>query len=82
MADTTKGVIPRAAAALFEKLTGNPQSRIAGSGLRAPARYSTAGLGALQNFSKNIEKNWTLKATYVEVGKSFVEMLVDGISFY
>jgi hypothetical protein len=63
------GVIPRAASLLFEKLTGTTQHRatMSGSGLRAPARYSTAGLGALQSASKAMDRNWQLKATYVEV---------------
>lgn len=58
------GVIPRAAAALFEKLDGpkgNP-NRNSMSQLRTPARYSMQPT----SFSKG-EKNWTLKATYVEI---------------
>ncbi|KAF1989418.1 chromosome-associated kinesin KIF4 [Aulographum hederae CBS 113979] len=56
------GVVPRAARALFEKLNG---TRIPGSGLRTPFRYSTAGLSSLQ--SSRQEKNWQMKATYVEI---------------
>ena len=57
------GIIPRAALALFEHLdaptaAGNRQSL---SGLRAPVRYSQSGP------PKAISKNWTIKATYVEV---------------
>ncbi|KAK1761457.1 chromosome-associated kinesin KIF4B [Echria macrotheca] len=58
------GVIPRAASALFEKLDGpkgNP-NRSSMSQLRAPARYS-----AQQATLARGEKNWTLKATYVEI---------------
>lgn len=57
------GVIPRAATALFESLEGpkgNP-NRASMSQLRAPSRYSA------QLPSRNGEKNWVLKATYVEI---------------
>ena len=59
------GVIPRAATALFEKLEGPKptNNRNSMSGLRAPVRYSTTP-GAM---SRPAEKNWTLKATYVEI---------------
>ena len=59
-------MIPRAAAALFEKLEGpKPASnRDSMSALRAPKRYS-AQPGAYAG--KPAEKNWTLKATYVEI---------------
>ncbi|KAL1866824.1 hypothetical protein VTK73DRAFT_4499 [Phialemonium thermophilum] len=55
------GVIPRAAMALFEKLDGpkgNP-NRNSMSQLRTPSRYSMSQTRG--------EKNWTLKATYVEI---------------
>lgn len=58
------GIIPRAAALLFDKLDG-PTNRQSTSGLRAPNRHS-----ALPNLSatKSVaSKNWQLKATYVEV---------------
>ncbi|KAJ3565485.1 hypothetical protein NPX13_g7487 [Xylaria arbuscula] len=61
------GVIPRAATELFEKLEGsttvarNP-NRSSMSQLRAPARYSMQAPA-----SKPVEKNWQLKATYVEI---------------
>ncbi|KAH9435880.1 hypothetical protein MCOR02_004792 [Pyricularia oryzae] len=63
------GVIPRAATALFEKLDGtvpnkagsNP-NRGSMSQLRAPSRYNAAPIP-----SRNGEKNWSLKATYVEI---------------
>ncbi|TVY39677.1 Chromosome-associated kinesin [Lachnellula occidentalis] len=59
------GVIPRAAIALFEKLDDKPpmSNRNSMSGLRTPTRYST-NMAAL---AKSAEKNWTLKATYVEI---------------
>ncbi|KAF2496213.1 kinesin family protein-like protein [Lophium mytilinum] len=61
------GVIPRAADLLFEKLTGTPAGRKAGTGLRAPSRYSTIGLPAASNLSKPADKSWQMKATYVEI---------------
>lgn len=59
------GVIPRAAFALFEKLDGNAAkpgnaNRSSMSHLRTPARYSTQS-------TPRAEKNWSLKATYVEI---------------
>ncbi|TPX11878.1 uncharacterized protein E0L32_007376 [Thyridium curvatum] len=56
------GVIPRAATALFEKLEGPKatSNRSSMSHLRAPKGYQTV------NLSKG-EKNWTLRATYVEI---------------
>lgn len=63
------GVIPRAAAALFEKLTGPPVlGRNASSGLRSPNRYSTTSVHTLQSLAKAAtDKTWQMKATYVEV---------------
>lgn len=62
------GVIPRAASLLFEKLTGSSSNRTSGIALRAPSRYSTHGLPAIQSFSKpSGDKNWQMKATYVEI---------------
>lgn len=60
------GVIPRAATALFEKLDGGKpiSNRNSMSGLRTPTRYST-NVSAMM--AKSAEKNWTLKATYVEI---------------
>ncbi|KAI0181742.1 kinesin-domain-containing protein [Hypoxylon sp. FL1284] len=57
------GVIPRAAMALFEKLDGPPRTsnRNSMSQLKAPARYS------VQSPTPKAEKNWQLKATYVEI---------------
>lgn len=56
------GVIPRAAAALFERLGSGSAGR--NSGIRAPVRYSTS-MATLQK--NNPDKGWTMKATYVEV---------------
>lgn len=62
------GIIPRAAQALFEKLDGPSKHTRNGSsstGLRTPQRYS---MSSASSFGKlNIEKNWQLKATYVEI---------------
>ena len=70
------GVIPRAASALFEKLAGPPTLKRSGSsGLRTPTRYSvqsSIGLAALAKAQAQAseDKNWQMKATYVEVGFS------------
>ncbi|KAJ2977533.1 hypothetical protein NUW58_g7780 [Xylaria curta] len=60
------GVIPRAATELFERLDGSVAPRNSNrnsmSQLRAPARYSMQAPA-----SKPVEKNWQLKATYVEI---------------
>lgn len=61
------GVIPRAATALFEKLDGTSSqgmSRSSMSQLRTPHRYSVA---APSPSAPKVEKNWQLKATYVEI---------------
>ncbi|KAH7397087.1 hypothetical protein BKA66DRAFT_566226 [Pyrenochaeta sp. MPI-SDFR-AT-0127] len=57
------GIIPRAAALLFEKLEG-PSNRASGSGIRAPTRLS-----GLHNLSakSSASRNWQLRATYVEI---------------
>ncbi|KAK3304394.1 uncharacterized protein B0T15DRAFT_400115 [Chaetomium strumarium] len=69
------GVIPRAATALFERLEGpkgNP-NRSSMSQLRTPARYATQPA----NFSRG-EKNWTLRASYVEIyNEQLRDLLVD-----
>lgn len=66
LADSSLGIIPRAAAVLFDKLEGGSHSsRIAGSSIRPPSRISTVGMPNLSKSSGN--KNWQLKATYVEV---------------
>ena len=67
------GVIPRAASVLFQKLQGPPslkRSGSSGSGLRTPTRYSmhgTQGLAAMAKAQSQPDKNWQIKATYVEV---------------
>ncbi|KAE8398415.1 hypothetical protein BDV37DRAFT_263393 [Aspergillus pseudonomiae] len=60
------GIIPRAAQHLFEQLEGPPKHNRNGStGLRTPARYS---ISSASSFSKaNTEKDWQMKATYVEI---------------
>ncbi|KAI1266179.1 kinesin-domain-containing protein [Xylariaceae sp. FL1019] len=59
------GVIPRAATELFEKLEGpapaKNTNRNSMSQLRAPSRYS------LQPQTPKADRNWQLKATYVEI---------------
>jgi len=69
------GIIPRAAAHLFESLHGPSLNHARqNSGLKTPTRYSTASItgllqnGASQNHSKaGNEKGWQMTATYVEV---------------
>ncbi|KAL1311824.1 hypothetical protein AAFC00_001900 [Neodothiora populina] len=61
------GVIPRAAQLLFEKLQGPSPPK---SGLRSPQRYSSHGIPAFSPMHKqqpSLEKDWQLKATYVEI---------------
>ncbi|RKF60149.1 putative kinesin family protein [Erysiphe neolycopersici] len=60
------GVIPRAAAALFEKLEGTkPNIRHSMPSLRTPAKYSSPS--ATCSSPRNPTKYWTLKASYVEI---------------
>lgn len=62
-----RGIIPRAAHALFEKLNGSATKP---SGLQTPKRYSTQALSTfaiLQKTQNNVSKNWELRATYVEI---------------
>ncbi|KAJ4985721.1 kinesin family protein [Stagonosporopsis vannaccii] len=60
------GIIPRAAALLYEKLEG-PSIRPPGSGIRPPnARVSSVGSLNLSN-KPSSKKNWQLTATYVEI---------------
>ncbi|KAK0747706.1 hypothetical protein B0T21DRAFT_277831 [Apiosordaria backusii] len=72
------GVIPRAATALFERLEGpkvNP-NRSSMSQLRTPApgRFSNPPV----SFTKGAEKNWTLRASYVEIyNEQLRDLLVD-----
>ncbi|CAI6244130.1 unnamed protein product [Periconia digitata] len=59
------GIIPRAAALLFEKLDG--PNKAAGSGIRAPSRLSGLGSAQAMHSKSSANKNWQLKATYVEI---------------
>ncbi|XPS74971.1 hypothetical protein M3J09_007083 [Ascochyta lentis] len=60
------GIIPRAAALLYEKLEG-PSTRPPGSGLRPPnSRVSSMGSHNLAS-RPSTKKNWQLTATYVEI---------------
>jgi hypothetical protein len=69
------GVIPRAAAQLFESLQGpTPNHARQNSGLKTPTRYSATSMtgllqnGSFQNHSKaSNDKAWQMTATYVEV---------------
>jgi hypothetical protein len=62
------GVIPRAAEALFQQLSGSPALGRNGSGIKSPNRYSTTSVHTLQSLAKaNTDKTWQMKATYVEV---------------
>ena len=72
------GIVPRAAQSLFEKLEGTPHRQ---SGLPAPKRYSQA-LPSLITGARGMngsgERNWTLKATYVEIYQEQLrDLLVD-----
>ena len=62
------GVVPRAATALFEKLTGTTHRQ---SGLQTPKRYSTQNMATMGSLAKGFnaagERNWSLKASYVEI---------------
>lgn len=63
------GVIPRAAGVLFEKLADPTVLRRNGlSNLKTPTRYSTSFTHGAQTPGRIIEdRNWQMKATYVEV---------------
>ncbi|KAI4764185.1 hypothetical protein E4T44_14634, partial [Aureobasidium sp. EXF-8845] len=67
------GIVPRAAAALFEKLNASSASSApmtpAKSGLRSPARYSVSAVSSLSNLHRQTssDKSWTLTATYAEI---------------
>ncbi|KAJ5546442.1 hypothetical protein N7494_004027 [Penicillium frequentans] len=68
--ENAMGIIPRAAQLLFDTLDGPAKharngSSSTGTGLRTPQRYS---MSSAASFGKlNLEKNWQLKATYVEI---------------
>lgn len=59
------GIIPRAAALLFDKLDGPNKS--AGSGIRAPSRLSGIQNFTAKSSASQANRNWQLRATYVEV---------------
>ncbi|KXS97278.1 hypothetical protein AC578_4579 [Pseudocercospora eumusae] len=62
-----KGIVPRAAQALFDKLNATSAKP---SGLQTPKRYSTQAMPAynsIQKYAAPAAKNWELKATYVEI---------------
>ncbi|RAR07094.1 chromosome-associated kinesin KIF4 [Stemphylium lycopersici] len=59
------GIIPRAAALLFEKLDG--PSKSAASGIRVPSRLSGMQNPSAKSSSSQPNRNWQLKATYVEI---------------
>ncbi|CAK1358207.1 unnamed protein product [Cercospora beticola] len=63
-----KGIVPRAAEALFEKLNGG-QGPVRASGLQTPKRYSTQALPTYLSLQKAnpATKNWELRASYVEI---------------
>ncbi|KAF2274540.1 kinesin-domain-containing protein [Westerdykella ornata] len=58
------GIIPRAAALLFEKLDGSSPARPSGPGIKPPSRISGIGMPLAKT---SLNKNWQLKATYVEI---------------
>ena len=65
--DHPLGVIPRAAQLLFDQLDGPAKhNRNSSTGLRTPSRYSTSSSSSFGKGS-SFDKNWQLKATYVEV---------------
>ncbi|CAN9107980.1 unnamed protein product [Alternaria alternata] len=61
------GIIPRAAALLFEKLEGN--SNRGSSGIRAPSSRLSGihNISTKSSSSSSANRNWQLKATYVEI---------------
>lgn len=61
------GIIPRAAAALFEKLAPERSKQANGTGIRMPKRYSGLPNLADGGAPKKEDKSWQLTATYVEV---------------
>ncbi|PKS05606.1 hypothetical protein jhhlp_008124 [Lomentospora prolificans] len=72
-----RGVIPRAATALFDKLDTSKaaaakSNRSSMSHLRSPQRYSTHGQAGLG------ERGWAMKATYVEIyNEQLRDLLVE-----
>ena len=60
-----KGIVPRAAEALFDMLNDTATARP--SGLQTPKRYSTQALTTIQKASNGAPKTWELRASYVEI---------------
>ncbi|KAK6339528.1 hypothetical protein TWF718_008934 [Orbilia javanica] len=60
----SSGVIPRAALALFDKLS--PVSKSTATGIKTPSRYSTP-LPTFQKQTTSQDRPWSMKATYVEI---------------
>ncbi|PLN78445.1 kinesin family protein [Aspergillus taichungensis] len=61
----SRGIIPRAAQLLFDRLEPPKQNRNSSSGLRTPSRYSVGSAASLNRAS--VDKSWQMKATYVEI---------------
>jgi chromosome segregation ATPase len=59
------GIIPRAAALLYDKLEGSSGIRAPGSGIRVPSASRMSGIFTPKQSPAN--KSWQLKATYVEI---------------
>lgn len=66
---SAKGIIPRAAAHLFESLGGGSAAHSrTSSGLKTPTRYSVGSMNAvLQNRAYASDKKWQMSVTYVEI---------------
>ncbi|KAG6009440.1 hypothetical protein E4U21_002355 [Claviceps maximensis] len=64
--DSMIGVIPRAASALFEKLDSSPNGSTSST---ASKRQSISSLRTPRAYQQNVlgDRNWSLKATYVEI---------------
>lgn len=68
------GIIPRAAQRLFDSLDGPAKhNRNSSTGLRTPSRYSASSPSAYGKHG--FDKNWQMKATYVEVRISACDKL-------
>ncbi|EGP84565.1 uncharacterized protein MYCGRDRAFT_47142 [Zymoseptoria tritici IPO323] len=72
-----KGVVPRAAQALFEALNGSSSRP---SGLQTPKRYSVQNMPSIAGVARGgnaSSKSWELRATYVEIyNEQFRDLLV------
>lgn len=64
------GIIPRAAASLFERLASTSSPRVSNglSSLRTPTRFSMPAVSAHKSTN---DRNWQMRATYVEVCCAF-----------